>query len=147
MLQKVYCFLNSITWINIFFSQEMYRNVSRPSPQSSPSLGGRHSAPCSPGAPSPLPNDYIFNNHHVAQFQQHFSELSVVSKSFFLYYVHTHSHRSLQTALTTCSRWLICVFAVLLTIGRGKFWQQKNNHLHLLTFWSLEKAQFHHCCC
>lgn len=57
----------------------MYRNVSRPSPQSSPSLGGRHSAPCSPGAPSPLPSDYIFNHHQVAQFQQHFSELSVVS--------------------------------------------------------------------
>ncbi|XP_063922090.1 CREB-regulated transcription coactivator 1-like isoform X1 [Zophobas morio] len=53
----------------------------RPSPQSSPSLGGRHSAPCSPGAPSPgapspLPNDYnIFSQH---QFQQHFEQLSML---------------------------------------------------------------------
>ncbi|XP_044265883.1 CREB-regulated transcription coactivator 1-like isoform X2 [Tribolium madens] len=51
----------------------------RPSPQSSPSLGGRHSAPCSPGAPSPLPNDYnnIFNQHQANQFQQHFEQLSM----------------------------------------------------------------------
>ncbi|XP_064211928.1 CREB-regulated transcription coactivator 1 isoform X4 [Tribolium castaneum] len=51
----------------------------RPSPQSSPSLGGRHSAPCSPGAPSPLPNDYnnIFNQHQATQFQQHFEQLSM----------------------------------------------------------------------
>ncbi|EFA06486.2 CREB-regulated transcription coactivator 1-like Protein [Tribolium castaneum] len=52
----------------------------RPSPQSSPSLGGRHSAPCSPGAPSPLPNDYnnIFNQHQATQFQQHFEQLSML---------------------------------------------------------------------
>ncbi|KAG5870581.1 hypothetical protein JTB14_005160 [Gonioctena quinquepunctata] len=37
----------------------------RPSPQSSPSPGGRHSAPCSPGAPSPLPNEF-----HIPQFGQ-----------------------------------------------------------------------------
>ncbi|XP_068892982.1 CREB-regulated transcription coactivator 1 isoform X5 [Tenebrio molitor] len=50
----------------------------RPSPQSSPSLGGRHSAPCSPGAPSPLPSDYnIFNQHQANQFQQHFEQLSM----------------------------------------------------------------------
>ncbi|CAH1365214.1 hypothetical protein MTP99_001510 [Tenebrio molitor] len=51
----------------------------RPSPQSSPSLGGRHSAPCSPGAPSPLPSDYnIFNQHQANQFQQHFEQLSML---------------------------------------------------------------------
>ncbi|KAJ8935397.1 hypothetical protein NQ314_012815 [Rhamnusium bicolor] len=50
----------------------------RPSPQSSPSPGGRHSAPCSPGAPSPLPNDYHMFNQQ-ANFQQHFEQLSMVS--------------------------------------------------------------------
>ncbi|XP_065168770.1 CREB-regulated transcription coactivator 1 isoform X1 [Atheta coriaria] len=53
----------------------------RPSPQSSPSLGGRHSAPCSPGAPSPLsplPNDYqLYNQHQAAQLQQHFEQISM----------------------------------------------------------------------
>lgn len=53
----------------------------RPSPQSSPSLGGRHSAPCSPGAPSPLPNEYVFNSHQTAQLQQHFEQFSMVSIS------------------------------------------------------------------
>lgn len=54
----------------------------RPSPQSSPSLGGRHSAPCSPGAPSPLsplPNDYqLYNQHQAAQLQQHFEQISMM---------------------------------------------------------------------
>ncbi|KAJ8958650.1 hypothetical protein NQ318_016375 [Aromia moschata] len=53
----------------------------RPSPQSSPSPGGRHSAPCSPGAPSPLPNDYHIFNQHQASFQQQFEHLSMVSAS------------------------------------------------------------------
>ncbi|CAG9862051.1 unnamed protein product [Phyllotreta striolata] len=50
----------------------------RPSPQSSPSPG-RHSAPCSPGAQSPLPNEYYLLNqqtHH--QFQQDFEQLSML---------------------------------------------------------------------
>lgn len=51
----------------------------RPSPQSSPSLGGQHSAPCSPGAPSPQTNDYnIFTPQQATQFQQHFEQLSMV---------------------------------------------------------------------
>ncbi|KAL1501962.1 hypothetical protein ABEB36_007183 [Hypothenemus hampei] len=52
-----------------------YRN-SRPSPQPSPTLGGRHSAPCSPGEPSPLQNDYHIHNQTM-QFQQHFEQLTV----------------------------------------------------------------------
>ncbi|KRT81028.1 hypothetical protein AMK59_5473, partial [Oryctes borbonicus] len=49
----------------------------RPSPQSSPGLGGHHSAPCSPGAPSPLPNDFqLFNQ--AAQLQQHFEQFSMM---------------------------------------------------------------------
>lgn len=51
----------------------------RPSPQSSPSPVGRNSAPCSPGVPSPLPNEYHILNNQQAQFQQHFEKLSVVS--------------------------------------------------------------------
>lgn len=50
----------------------------RPSPQSSPSPGDRHSAPCSPGAPSPLPNDYNIFNQHQVNFQQHFEQLSMM---------------------------------------------------------------------
>lgn len=58
--------------------QTDYRNT-RPSPQSSPTLGGRHSAPCSPGTPSPLPYDYhVFNQYQATQFQQHFEQLSVM---------------------------------------------------------------------
>ncbi|KAL3288878.1 hypothetical protein HHI36_003324 [Cryptolaemus montrouzieri] len=51
----------------------------RPSPQSSPSLGGRHSAPCSPGAPSPLSNEYhnLFSPHQTNQFHQNFEQLSM----------------------------------------------------------------------
>ncbi|XP_030753879.1 CREB-regulated transcription coactivator 1 isoform X2 [Sitophilus oryzae] len=48
----------------------------RPSPQPSPTLGGRHSAPCSPGEPSPLSNDYHIQNQNM-QFQQHFEQLTV----------------------------------------------------------------------
>lgn len=48
----------------------------RPSPQPSPTLGGRHSAPCSPGEPSPLQNDYHLHNQNM-QFQQHFEQLTV----------------------------------------------------------------------
>ncbi|ENN70207.1 hypothetical protein YQE_12993, partial [Dendroctonus ponderosae] len=54
-----------------------YRS-SRPSPQPSPTLGGRHSAPCSPGEPSPLQNDYHIHSQNM-QFQQHFEQLTVVS--------------------------------------------------------------------
>nr|XP_022913728.1 CREB-regulated transcription coactivator 1 isoform X3 [Onthophagus taurus] len=55
-------------------TQAGYRS-NRPSPQSSPGLGGHHSAPCSPGAPSPLSNDYsIFSP---AQLQQHFEQFSM----------------------------------------------------------------------
>ncbi|XP_071053275.1 CREB-regulated transcription coactivator 1 isoform X4 [Onthophagus taurus] len=55
--------------------QAGYRS-NRPSPQSSPGLGGHHSAPCSPGAPSPLSNDYsIFSP---AQLQQHFEQFSMM---------------------------------------------------------------------
>ncbi|KAK9874053.1 hypothetical protein WA026_002409 [Henosepilachna vigintioctopunctata] len=52
----------------------------RPSPQSSPSLGGRHSAPCSPGAPSPLSNDYhnLMGTHQATQFQHTFEQLSML---------------------------------------------------------------------
>ncbi|KAH1000770.1 hypothetical protein HUJ04_013063 [Dendroctonus ponderosae] len=52
-----------------------YRS-SRPSPQPSPTLGGRHSAPCSPGEPSPLQNDYHIHSQNM-QFQQHFEQLTV----------------------------------------------------------------------
>ncbi|XP_076267746.1 CREB-regulated transcription coactivator isoform X2 [Rhynchophorus ferrugineus] len=48
----------------------------RPSPQPSPTLGGRHSAPCSPGEPNSLPNDYHLQNQNI-QFQQHFEQLTV----------------------------------------------------------------------
>ncbi|XP_044745652.1 CREB-regulated transcription coactivator 2-like isoform X5 [Coccinella septempunctata] len=53
---------------------------SRPSPHSSPSPGGRHSAPCSPGAPSPLSNDYhsLFSPQQATQFQQNFEQLSML---------------------------------------------------------------------
>ncbi|XP_018577771.1 CREB-regulated transcription coactivator 1 isoform X2 [Anoplophora glabripennis] len=50
----------------------------RPSPQSSPSPGDCHSAPCSPGAPSPLPNNYNIFNQHQVNFQQHFEQLSMM---------------------------------------------------------------------
>ncbi|CAH0550145.1 unnamed protein product [Brassicogethes aeneus] len=51
----------------------------RPSPQSSPSLGGRHSAPCSPGAPSPLPNEFnIFNPTPNCVIQQQMDQLSML---------------------------------------------------------------------
>ncbi|CAH1126712.1 unnamed protein product [Ceutorhynchus assimilis] len=49
----------------------------RPSPQPSPTLGGRHSAPCSPGEPSPLQNDYHNIHNQNMQFQQHFEQLTV----------------------------------------------------------------------
>ncbi|KAF5281770.1 hypothetical protein FQA39_LY17701 [Lamprigera yunnana] len=48
----------------------------RPSPQSSPGLG-HHSAPCSPGAPSPLSNDYLLTQHQANQLQQHFEQFSM----------------------------------------------------------------------
>ncbi|KAF5280402.1 hypothetical protein FQR65_LT03211 [Abscondita terminalis] len=51
----------------------------RPSPQSSPGLG-HHSAPCSPGAPSPLSNDYLLNQHQANQLQQHFEQFSMVDQ-------------------------------------------------------------------
>ncbi|CAH1163601.1 unnamed protein product [Phaedon cochleariae] len=58
--------------------QAAYRSP-RPSPQSSPSPVGRHSAPCSPGAPSPLPNEFHnLLNQQATQFQQHFEQLSVL---------------------------------------------------------------------
>ncbi|XP_050295989.1 CREB-regulated transcription coactivator 1-like isoform X2 [Anthonomus grandis grandis] len=53
-----------------------YRSSQRPSPQPSPTLGGRHSAPCSPGEPSPIANDYHIHNQSI-QFQQHFEQLTV----------------------------------------------------------------------
>ncbi|XP_066156703.1 CREB-regulated transcription coactivator 1-like isoform X6 [Euwallacea fornicatus] len=46
----------------------------RPSPQPSPTLGGRHSAPCSPGEPSPLQNDYHIHNPPMPF---HFEQLTV----------------------------------------------------------------------
>ncbi|XP_017778944.1 PREDICTED: CREB-regulated transcription coactivator 1-like isoform X2 [Nicrophorus vespilloides] len=49
----------------------------RPNPQLSPSLGGRHSAPGSPGAPSPLSDYQIYNQHETAQLQQHFNRISM----------------------------------------------------------------------
>lgn len=50
----------------------------RPNPQLSPSLGGRHSAPGSPGAPSPLSDYQIYNQHETAQLQQHFNRISMM---------------------------------------------------------------------
>lgn len=67
-----------LTWGHHFkqLSQmDGYRSP-RPSPQPSPTLGGRHSAPCSPGEPTSLQNDYHLHN---MQFQQHFEQLTVVS--------------------------------------------------------------------
>ncbi|KAF2884678.1 hypothetical protein ILUMI_21475 [Ignelater luminosus] len=59
--------------------QPGYRSP-RPSPQSSPGLG-HHSAPCSPGAPSPLSNDYhLLNQHQANQLQQHFEQFSMVDQ-------------------------------------------------------------------
>ncbi|XP_031338709.1 CREB-regulated transcription coactivator 1 isoform X2 [Photinus pyralis] len=55
--------------------QPGYRSP-RPSPQSSPGVG-HHSAPCSPGAPSPLSNDYLLNQHQANQLQQHFEQFSM----------------------------------------------------------------------
>ncbi|XP_057664221.1 CREB-regulated transcription coactivator 1 isoform X2 [Diorhabda carinulata] len=58
----------------------------RPSPQSSPSPG-RHSAPCSPGATSPLPNEYHVINQPTSQFQQHFEQLSMLDPPTSMSYV------------------------------------------------------------
>uniref|UniRef100_A0A1Y1L5R4 Transducer of regulated CREB activity N-terminal domain-containing protein n=1 Tax=Photinus pyralis TaxID=7054 RepID=A0A1Y1L5R4_PHOPY len=58
--------------------QPGYRSP-RPSPQSSPGVG-HHSAPCSPGAPSPLSNDYLLNQHQANQLQQHFEQFSMVDQ-------------------------------------------------------------------
>ncbi|CAG9830157.1 unnamed protein product [Diabrotica balteata] len=58
----------------------------RPSPQSSPSPG-RHSAPCSPGATSPLPNEYHILNQQTSQFQQHFEQLSMLDQPNNISYV------------------------------------------------------------
>lgn len=55
-----------------------YRSpMTRPSPQSSPGLGGRHSAPSSPAAPSPIP-DYYLSHAQATLLQQHFEQFSMV---------------------------------------------------------------------
>ncbi|GLV40616.1 CREB-regulated transcription coactivator [Carabus blaptoides fortunei] len=71
--------VDGINYTQTNLQQPGYRSpLARPSPQSSPGVSGRHSAPTSPAAPSPIPDYLQHFDVQATMLQQTFKEFSMM---------------------------------------------------------------------